>query len=146
MQEFPHSMSFSTFKTEDPFEEDQMALFLNYSSERASLAFIRDQLDQAFEALPFESFKFKRLPVDPFEFENKPELYELPDHKHTPDPFCQLFSIPKSQQVKGRLRLKPITPDTFGRRMRAPMSMPGGNILDDLKKELGEATSANHQV
>mmetsp|Transcript_25577 Transcript_25577/g.44618 ORF Transcript_25577/g.44618 Transcript_25577/m.44618 type:complete len:295 (-) Transcript_25577:142-1026(-) len=127
------------FKTEvNSFEQDQMVLFMNQSSERFSVAAIKDQLDQAFEEQPRTSLslKFKQLPLDPFEYENKPEL---PDVKLNHEKFNQIFRAPA---VKGRLRLKPITPEQFMRRARLPTTKNSPvyeNVLDDLKKELAEA-------
>mmetsp|Transcript_3656 Transcript_3656/g.7847 ORF Transcript_3656/g.7847 Transcript_3656/m.7847 type:complete len:302 (-) Transcript_3656:710-1615(-) len=148
MHEILDCKSFSTnsepaFKTEDPlinsFEIDQFGHFFNQSSERASLMAIKDQLDHAFQSKPKDSLnlKFQQLPIDPYEFENKPDL---PDSKMTTDPFLQLYSMANPHLVKGRLRLKPITPDHFGKRIRLPTHKPEGpvNVLDELKRELIE--------
>lgn len=137
------------FKIEvNSFEQDQMVLFMNHSSERGSMAAIKEQLDQAFEEQPKDSLnlKFKQIPVDPYEFENKPNLPgtdEGPDWpklasaqptiKANHDKFFQVFNLP---YVKGRLKLKPITPDHFARRVRLPKQTgSSGNILDELKQE-----------
>jgi hypothetical protein len=116
------------------FEKDQMAIFVNQSSERASMIAVKSKLDEAFEPKlrqPLSS-KFKQLPVDLFEYANKSNILQPLPAQEEP---CQVFNIP---QVRGRLRLKPITPEQFMRRPLIPRAIKEGrtNILDDLKKEL----------
>jgi hypothetical protein len=125
------------FRPDDnSFEKDQLAIFLNQSSGRASIAEIKDQLDQAFDLQrqQCQDLKFNQLPLGPFEYENKPEL---PVYKATtPDQFFQVFGMPK---VRGRLRLKPITPEQFTKRSKALSCRPRcSNVLDELKREIAE--------
>lgn len=150
--DLPSYKSFSSepaLKSEDAlmnsFEYDQAAYLFNHSSERVSLLAIRDQLELAFEdegQKPSLNLKFRQLPIDPYEFEVRPEKF---DFKATPDPF-QLCSDINPHLIKGRLRLKPITPGQFAKRIPLP-SYPkpdnGGNVLDELKKELNEEGKLN---
>jgi hypothetical protein len=111
-----------------------MAIFVNQSSERASMIAVKNKLDEAFESQLNEPLncKFKRLPVDPFEYANKSNLVQPFTVQEEP---CQVFNVPK---VRGRLRLKPITPGHSKNRPRFPSVRKEGsaNILDDLRKEL----------
>lgn len=119
---------------ESSFEVDR--IYLNKSSERASFAILKDQLDEAFEAMPQERFNlfFNQVPIDPYEFENRRKLNDV---KATSDPFLQLYSPTNPHKVQGRLRLKPITPEPFAKKTRSQFKgFDEGNVLDDLKKEL----------
>jgi hypothetical protein len=142
-------VSFSSLNSEpvfrpddNSFEKDQLAHFINQSSGRASIADIKDQLDQAFDLQRQEpqDLKFNQRPLDPFEYENKPRL---PVRKATYDQFFQVFGIPK---VQGRLRLKPITPDQFAKRSKALSCRPrGSNVLDELRREIA-AEGEDHKL